>query len=223
MMTDTDIFKNRKVNFNKLIGFGFARSADKYIYSTILPESRFTMVVTVSAYGSCNAVLFDDVDKEEYVLHRVSGAKGSFVGMVRSEYDDVLARINSECFESDIFKSAAMQKIISYAAEKYGSDAEFLWKRFPLDAVLRRNDSNKWYAVLMIVARNKLGLSGEEPIEIIDLRTTAADMEKLIDMKNILPGYHMNKKHWLTVCPDAEIPPDMIFKLIDASYLLAEK
>ncbi len=34
----------------------------------------------------------------------------------------------------------------------------------------------------------------------------------------IIPGYHMNKKHWNTVIVDGELDQEQIFELIDHSY-----
>jgi predicted DNA-binding protein (MmcQ/YjbR family) len=36
----------------------------------------------------------------------------------------------------------------------------------------------------------------------------------------IIPGYHMNKKHWNTVYLSAGLPDKLITKLIDHSYVL---
>lgn len=36
----------------------------------------------------------------------------------------------------------------------------------------------------------------------------------------IKPGYHMNKKHWNTVLPEAGLPDEFVYQLIDASYRL---
>ncbi|MBK1790068.1 MmcQ/YjbR family DNA-binding protein [Persicirhabdus sediminis] len=36
----------------------------------------------------------------------------------------------------------------------------------------------------------------------------------------ILPGYHMNKKHWNTVLLDGSVPADLLRELIDHSYQL---
>ena len=35
---------------------------------------------------------------------------------------------------------------------------------------------------------------------------------------SIIPGYHMNKKHWNTVCIDGSITDTIIFSLIDHSF-----
>lgn len=39
----------------------------------------------------------------------------------------------------------------------------------------------------------------------------------------VLPGYHMNKKHWNTVILDGSIPRDEVMAMIDASYGLVVK
>ena len=35
---------------------------------------------------------------------------------------------------------------------------------------------------------------------------------------SVIPGYHMNKKHWNTVIIDGSIPDNKILSLIDHSY-----
>jgi predicted DNA-binding protein (MmcQ/YjbR family) len=36
--------------------------------------------------------------------------------------------------------------------------------------------------------------------------------------ESVQPGYHMNKKHWITVLMDGSIPDKMLLKWIDNSY-----
>ena len=50
------------------------------------------------------------------------------------------------------------------------------------------------------------------------------DPEKAIELREkyfcIKSGWHMNKKHWNTITPDASISDNLIKKLIDHSYNL---
>jgi predicted DNA-binding protein (MmcQ/YjbR family) len=50
------------------------------------------------------------------------------------------------------------------------------------------------------------------------------DPERAIDLRErheaILPGYHMNKRHWNTLIFDASLPPKLIRELIELSYAL---
>jgi predicted DNA-binding protein (MmcQ/YjbR family) len=54
------------------------------------------------------------------------------------------------------------------------------------------------------------------------------DPAKAIELReeypeNILPGYHMNKKHWNTIIVDGSIPKKLLLQMIDDSYKLAGK
>jgi predicted DNA-binding protein (MmcQ/YjbR family) len=40
---------------------------------------------------------------------------------------------------------------------------------------------------------------------------------------SVIPGYHMNKKHWNTVIIDGSIPDNELYKWIDLSYDLTGK
>src|SRR5690349_19318817 len=54
------------------------------------------------------------------------------------------------------------------------------------------------------------------------------DPAKAIELReeypeNILPGYHMNKKHWNTIIVDGSVPKKLLLQMIDDSYKLAGK
>ena len=50
------------------------------------------------------------------------------------------------------------------------------------------------------------------------------DPDRAIDLREehtaIIPGYHMNKKHWNTVVLDGSLPKKLILEMIDHSYEL---
>lgn len=217
------VFKNRKVTRERLLSFGFSENEGSYIYATDIAGGQFEMAVTVTGEGAVSAEVIDNLSQEPYLLHRVPGATGAFVGRVREEYGGVLAAIAAACFEPDVFKSESARQLIRYVGEKYGDELQYLWKRFPGNAVFRRQDNAKWYAALLIVPRHKLGLDGEGAVDIIDLRIRPEELGALIDGRRYLPGYHMNKKHWLTICLDGSVPQDEIHRRIDESFVLAAK
>lgn len=39
----------------------------------------------------------------------------------------------------------------------------------------------------------------------------------------VIPGYHMNKRHWNTITLDGSVPDEMLDDMIDASYALVVK
>ncbi len=40
--------------------------------------------------------------------------------------------------------------------------------------------------------------------------------------KGVIPGYHMNKRHWNTVYLESDVPDDEIIRMIDNSYNLTK-
>ena len=54
-----------------------------------------------------------------------------------------------------------------------------------------------------------------DPDKSIDLRETYPD--------NILPGFHMNKKHWNTLVLNTRLSPSLVQSLIRESYELVRK
>lgn len=215
--------KNKKPNFEKLLSYGFKNLKD-FVYEKSFLKGQFILEIRISPDGNMDTKVVEKSTGELYTLHLVQGVKGSFVGKIRNEYEAVISDIIENCFEYDVFRESLTLKIIQYAKEKYNDNPEYLWEKFPRNAVLRRKDNKKWYAAILTAKKCKIGISeGNEIAEIIDLRAEPEKIEKLIDKKSIYPGYHMNKKHWITIPLDGSMNFGQICKLIDTSYKLALK
>lgn len=217
------VFKNKKADIVALIPFGFERQDERYIYKTALPSSGFDMTVTITPQGDIGTRVIDPEFDEPYILHLTDTAVGSFVGTVREEYETVLQSIADKCFVTEVFKSPVTKEVLDYAKRVYGDDPEYLWEKFPDNAVLRRKDTGKWYAAILTVSKRKLGLKSDEIAEVIDFRADPSEMPSLVDNKLYFPGYHMNKKTWCTVILDGSVPLQDIFDRIDKSYKAATK
>ena len=114
------------------------------------------------------------------------------------------------------------QDILNFAAEQYGTEPEFLWASYPEYAVLRHR-TGKWYAVIMDVPREKLGLPGSERVDILDVTCEADMIGSFRQREGFLPAYHMNKSRWLTILLDGTVDKETIFSLLDMSYDLIEQ
>lgn len=121
----------------------------------------------------------------------------------------------------DVFQSADARQVIEYVREKYQDELQFLWQRFPKNAIFRRKDNAKWYAALLVLEKRKLGLDDDGVVDIIDLRGDPEDIGALVDHQKYFPGFHMNKKHWFTMCLDGSVAMAEVRARIDESYLLA--
>lgn len=218
-----DLFDKFKPNTQNLLSFGFKRQGSGYFYSKQLGDLNFTLNILVDVDGKVETHVIDNETQDEYVLHRVPGAVGEFVGKVRQEYQTSIFEIREKCFEKFIFKTKQSQAIIRYIKEKYGDELEFLWQKFSNNAIWRRKDNKKWYGALMIVPLSKLKKAGNESVEILDIRVNKDLSNSLIDNNAIFEGYHMNKKSWITILINNSISNERIFELIDESYELALK
>lgn len=217
------IFNNKKANKARLLAFGFGENNGQYNYSTPIVYGQFVLSVTVDADATVSAVVTDTTANEEYVLHLMPRAEGAFVGAVRTEYEHILHAIARQCFDSNVFKSDYAQAVIEHIRSTYGDELEFLWPRTPEAAIYRRPDSNKWYAVMMVVAKAKLGLDSSDLVDAINLKLPPQVVARIVDGQRYYSGYHMNKKHWVSICLDGSLGLEEIFEQIAASHALAGK
>ncbi len=215
-----EIFYHKKVNLGKLKTYRFFEENSKYKFITEILNGEFLLEITLDKNGKPNTTLTEKQGGEEYILYKTK-ATGNFVGDIRNEIGKKLSEIAEKCFDTSIFKNEQTIRLIQYAREKYGSEPEFLWEKFSDNAVLRRKDTEKWFAVLLTVSRRKLGLDSDGTAEIIDLRTRSENIPELIDSRKFFPGWHMNKKHWFTIILDDSVSFEEICERIDESWELA--
>ena len=64
-------------------------------------------------------------------------------------------------------ESKQSKELIDYIRKTYGDELEFLWKKFPKNAIWRRKDTQKWYGIVLTVSKKKLGLPDDESVEIL--------------------------------------------------------
>lgn len=113
--------------------------------------------------------------------------------------------------------------VIKYAKSKYQVTPDYPWKKYPGYAVLRHRGTEKWFALLMDVPRNRLGLEGEDRVDVVNVKCRPEIVGSLRMKEGYLPAYHMNKEHWLTVLLDETVPEEEIRELIDDSYRLTTR
>lgn len=213
-------FRLKRFDKTKLISFGFSDGDKELVYRKKIADGQMDMRVCVKD-GRIFSEVYDCDTGDEYTLHAVDGTSGEFVGRVRRDFEKVLSDIAERCCEDEAFHSDNARLLREYARNRYGTELEFLWDRLPDAAVLRRSDNKKWYAVLMTVKGEKLGLS-QALTEIIDVRALPEEIDSAVDGENYFRGYHMNKKHWLTLRLDGTVGFKEIVSRLDESYLLAD-
>lgn len=215
-----EIFGNKKANYQKLESFGFVKNGKAYEYQKRILDGLFNLCITITD-ETIDVSVIEVESQEPYSLVFTQEAQGSFVGKVRKEVESFLRHICDLCFDENIFKNKQTKDVIEYIENKYGDELEFLWEKFSKDAICRRKDNKKWYALFVGIKENKVFGNSEKENEFLILR--GENVESLFDNIAVFPAYHMNKKNWFTILLNGSLPNEMIYKLLDKSYILAKK
>lgn len=213
-------FNNRKICFDKLEKLDFRKENNYFVYEEKIHNKEFIVQIILSKTAKTSK-LIEIETKEDYVLVDIDKAKGNFISKLKIEYEKVLEKTIERCSVSQIFKGRDVENIIDYINRTYEDSLEFLWKKFSNNAVVRRKDNKKWYLLFGIIEKKKLGLDSNKLVDILVLRYPKEKRNEIINGKNILPGYHMNKENWITIILDTEIDIETIYHFISISYELA--
>lgn len=112
------------------------------------------------------------------------------------------------------------EQLSAYIKEKYKASPEYLWKRYPGYAVFRHSDNQKWFALIMDVPGNRLGLETEEIVDIVNVKIAdpfLADI--LVQQEGFFRGYHISKGNWLSISLYGAVELDEICKWLQESYM----
>lgn len=110
------------------------------------------------------------------------------------------------------------QQIFEYVKQRYQTEPDYPWA--DTNAVLRHKENRKWYAVLLMVRQDKLGLSGEEEIDVVNVKCDPMLIGSLRMRPGYHPAYHMNKEQWISIRLDGSVDREEIKRLIDLSFEL---
>lgn len=106
-----------------------------------------------------------------------------------------------------------------YILQNYAAVSDFPWLSDPSYEVFRHESSRKWFGLVMEVPRNKLWLSGSEPMTIMNLKCEPLLIDALRTETGFYPAYHMNKEHWISAVLST-VEDDKLRFLIDMSWEL---
>lgn len=218
MTIEEEIFKKSKVDFSKIIKYGFKKDKKIYRYSKKIMNEAFEINVEIDEIGNVKGKVIDLSFEDEYTNFRVEGPRGAFAGEVREEFENLLKDIKSKCFRKENFIFEQSNRITNLIKEKYGDEPEFKWENDSGTATFSNKISKKWYGIIMTINKIKLNEKSDEIVEVMNVKLEPDKIQKLIQINGFYPAYHMNKKSWITIILDNTNSDEKIMELIEESY-----
>ena len=215
-----EIFKAYQFNSKKAKEYGFEENQGVWTYSSTILQSDFLMKITVED-SDLTFQVYDQESCELYPQVHMESMRGTFVGSVREACLEVLYEIRKSCFDVQDFIYPQTKRIMTRVQEKYENQLEYLWEKSPDTAILRHENNQKWYAVLMKISWDKLEKGREGLVEAVNLKYD--QVSDLLVKKGIYPAFHMNKRYWISVPLDDTLTDEKVLELFERSWFLTSK
>ena len=215
-----EIFKSYQFNQEKARAYGFLESSGVWTYSCQILQGDFYMAVSITP-DNVSFQVFDQETGDLYPQVHMESMTGSFVASVREACLEILYQIRKACFDVQDFICPQTKRIMAQVQEKYGNQLEYLWEKSPDTAVLRHEDNQKWYAVVMRIPWDKLEKGREGLVEAVNLKHD--QVADLLSQKSIYPAFHMNKRYWISLALDDSLQDEEVIELIERSWNLTVK
>lgn len=110
------------------------------------------------------------------------------------------------------------KELEQYILENYNAEADYPWVKYPNYEVFRHRNNRKWFALIMDLPKNRLGLAGTDILDVVNLKCDPVLIGSLRNEPGFFPAYHMSKDSWITVSLDGSVPDEKIKMLLDMSF-----
>ena len=215
-----EIFKAYQFNSKKAKGYGFVENQGVWTFSSTILQGDFLMIVTVED-GDLSFQIYDQETGDLYPQVHMESMRGTFVGSVREACLEVLYDIRKSCFEVQEFLCPQTKRIMTLVQEKYENQLEYLWEKSPDTAVLRHEENQKWYAILMRIPWDRLDKGRDGLVEAVNLKHD--QVADLLSQNGIYPAFHMNKRYWISLPLDDTLTDEKVLELFERSWFLTSK
>lgn len=215
-----EIFKSYQFNKEEAHAYGFVENGEVWTYSCQILQGEFFMTISITL-DNVSFQVFDQETGDLYPQVHMESMTGSFVASVREACLEILYQIRKACFDVQDFICPQTKRIMAQVQEKYGNQLEYLWEKSPDTAVLRHEDNQKWYAVVMRIPWDKLEKGREGLVEAVNLKHD--QVVDLLSKKGIYPAFHMNKRYWLSLALDDSLQDEEVLEFIERSWNLTVK
>ncbi len=110
------------------------------------------------------------------------------------------------------------EELEKYIKDNYSSEPDYPWIKYPDYEVFRHTSNKKWFALIMEVPKDKLGLPTNDSLSVVNFKCDPILIGSLLGKDGYFPAYHMSKTSWITAALDGTVLDDEIKMLLDMSF-----
>lgn len=109
-------------------------------------------------------------------------------------------------------------ELTRYIFDTYSVEPDYPFPGDNTSAVFRHAVSRKWFALVMNIPAQKLGLPSDARIDIVNLKCDPMLIGSFRGLPGLFSAYHMSKEHWITAALDGSAPDETVKTLLDMSH-----
>ena len=212
-------FNRFKYKKDKLLKYGFKENKNKYTLDQLSTNKDFIFHIEIENKEVSYEVI-DTKTNDEYLPFYIDSINGEYVGSIRDEFNLLINTILSTCFDKD-FENVTLKRVIDYVKKEYNVSPEYLWEDTPNTFVFKHPGS-KWFGIVMDISYKKVGINSNDIVYVMNVKVPTEEVDSLVKESGIVPAYHMNKKHWISILLDGSLNIKKIKELIDISFELTK-
>lgn len=223
MEIEQELFQRSRIDFDKLLSYGFKLKGKDYLYSKEIMNHMFRVDVRIAEDGQVRGSVYDLAFELEYTNYRIDSHLGEFVAAVKEEFCQILKDIRLSCTMPIYFSSSQANRVADLIKERYHDTPVFLWEKFPDYGVFRNSSTEKWYAAIMNINKKKLSIEEDGEVFILNVKLDEKKISELLTRVGFYKAYHMNKEKWVSIILDESLSDDELMSYIEESHQFTEQ
>ena len=181
-------------------------------------EGFYFQVVSASKKLGLEMIALDDVN-ERYQLFDIPTTSSSIAQALREEASELAFQwMHPEQSDNEEARQKWTKWITETIVPYYGNPFE---KSEAIGFTVE--ECGKWYALMMEVPLQKLGVASQANALILNVKIHPEDKGRLIATDGVYEAYHMNKKHWISIALNVCTDDALIKECIYTSYKCVAK
>lgn len=193
--------------------YGFLQKDGKSVFTKKIEGSLY-LVLTLED-EKFEAKVWDKDFDDEYLPFNFEDGQSP----IKAQAERIIGEIIEKCFVCLNVRTNAIEAL----ERRFGSLHEAPWEDDPDSITFKTKLSKKWFAIMMRIPADRLGLKGRNLIDVANIKLPPDKINALIDNVHYFRAYHMNKVHWMSVKLDKDSDISEFLSLAEISYSLAEK